>query len=80
MNFHPKSKTFLSYGVECAGLDWTSAVAGSYFIKKALWRSVGLSHEISEFVINCFLFVQKFIFCEIPGVLLYGLERNRFDS
>lgn len=55
-------------------------MAGSYFIKKPLWRSYGLSHEISEFVINHFLSVPKFIFCEIPGVLLYRLERNGFDS
>lgn len=39
-----------------------------------------LSHEISEFVISCFLSVPKFIFCEIPGVLLHRLERNRFDN
>ena len=55
-------------------------MAGNYFIKKPLWRSYGLSHEISEFVINCFLSVLKFIFCEIPGVLLYRLERNRLDQ
>lgn len=54
-------------------------MAGNYFMKKALWRSCGLSHEISEFVINYFLSVQKFIFCEIPGVLLHRLERNGFD-
>lgn len=54
--------------------------AGNYFIKKPVWRSDGLSHEISEFVINRFLSVLKFIFCEIPGVLLYRLERNRFSS
>ena len=54
-------------------------MAGSYFIKKPLWRSYGVSHEISEFVINRFLSVPKFIFCEIPGVLLlYRLERNGF--
>lgn len=50
-------------------------MAGNDFIKKALWRSFGLSHEISEFVINCFLSIQKVIFCEIPGVLLHRLER-----
>lgn len=55
-------------------------MAGSSFIKKPLWRSYGLSHEISEFVINRFLSGLKFIFCEIPGVLLYRLERNGFDS
>lgn len=55
-------------------------MAGSYFIKKPLWRSYGVSHEISEFVINRFLSVPKFIFCEITGVLfLYRLERNGFD-
>lgn len=55
-------------------------MAGSYFIKKPLWRSYGVSREISEFVINRFLSVLKFIFCEIPGVLLlYRLERNGFD-
>lgn len=55
-------------------------MAGSYFIKEPLWRSYGVSHEISEFVINRFLSVPKFIFCEIPGVLLlYRLERNGFD-
>lgn len=55
-------------------------MARNYFIKKPLWRSYGLSHGISEFVINCFLSVPKFIFCEIPGVLLHRLEKNRPDS
>jgi hypothetical protein len=66
--------------VEFTDLDLASSVAGNYFMEKALWRSYGLSHEISEFVINCFLSVEKFIFCEIPGVLLHRLERNRFGS
>lgn len=52
----------------------------NYFIKKPLWRSYGLSHEISQFVINCFLSVPEFILCEIPGVLLHRVERNRLDS
>lgn len=55
-------------------------MARNYFIKKPLWRRYGLSHGISEFVINCFLSVPKFIFCEIPGVLLHRLEKNRPDS
>lgn len=55
-------------------------MAENYFIKKPLWRSYGLSHEISEFVINCFLSVAEFILCEIPGVLLHRVERNRLGS
>lgn len=65
--------------VDSMALDPVSSMAGNYFIK-VLWRSYGLSHEISEFIINGFLSGEKFIFCEIPGVLLRGLERNRFDG
>ena len=70
----------ISLATESALLDLACSVAGNNFIKKPLWGSYGLSHEISECVINRFLSVPKFIFCEIPGVLLHRLERKRVVS